>query len=138
MNERATGNARAINYKFPPIPRMRNTCIQKGEVSLDEIISSIKDGILCRGVFGGQTNGEMFTQTCAVTYKIENGKVGQMFQGCAIQGNVFETLKNIDMIGNDYIDPDSAGGCGKGGQMPLPTTHGSPSIRVQNMIISGK
>ncbi|HOR47474.1 MAG TPA: metallopeptidase TldD-related protein, partial [Caldisericia bacterium] len=95
-------------------------------------------GLLCQGVFGGQTNGEMFTFSSMVTYKIQNGKIGQMCQGSVLQGNVFETLRAIDMVGKDFVQPDSAGGCGKGGQMPLPTSHGSPSIRIQKIVVSGK
>lgn len=138
MGERATGNARAINYKFPPIPRMRNTCIETGKSSFDELIGSVKDGLFCKNVFGGQTNGEMFTFTAAETYEIKNGKIGKMYQGSVLQGNVFDTLANIDMVGSDFDQPDSVGGCGKGGQMPLPTSHGSPSIRIKKIVISGK
>lgn len=138
MGEKATGNGRAINYKHPPIPRMRNTCIQPCEVTQDDMVKDIKKGLLCKGVYGGQTNGEMFTFTSMITYKIKDGKIGEMCQGAMLQGNVFETLKNIDAIGNDFVQPDSAGGCGKGGQMPLPTSHGSPSVRISNIVVSGK
>ncbi|MDZ7814476.1 MAG: metallopeptidase TldD-related protein [Planctomycetota bacterium] len=31
MNEEPTGSARAISYKFPPIPRMRNTVSTRKE-----------------------------------------------------------------------------------------------------------
>ncbi len=137
MGERATGSARAINYKHPPIPRMRNTCIQKGDTKLDDMIADIKDGILCMSVFGGQTNGEMFTFKSGYAYRIKDGKKTELLSGPMLQGNVFDTLGNITAIGDDYIDPDSAGGCGKGGQMPLPTTHGSPSITIQDVIVSG-
>ena len=34
-----------------------------------------------------------------------------------LTGNVFNTLKNIDAIGND-LDMNQGGGCGKAGQMP--------------------
>jgi TldD protein len=117
---------------------MRNTCIEKGKSSFDELIGSVKDGLFCKNVFGGQTNGEMFTFTAAETYEIKNGKIGKMCQGSVLQGNVFDTLSNIDMVGTDFDQPDSVGGCGKGGQMPLPTSHGSPSIRIKKIVISGK
>src|SRR5690606_5075509 len=39
MKEKPTGNARAINYRFPPIPRMRNTCIGNGpDGGVDDLI----------------------------------------------------------------------------------------------------
>jgi len=138
MGERPTGSARAINYKFPPIPRMRNTCIQVGNTDPEEMIADVKNGLLCVDVFGGQTNGEMFTFKSGMAWKIENGKKTEMLAGPLLQGNVFSTLKNIDMVGTDYEDPDAAGGCGKGGQMPLPTTHGSPSVRIHDVVVSGK
>jgi len=137
MGERATGSARAINYQHPPIPRMRNTCIQKGDTTPEDMIANIKNGIICEGVFGGQTNGEMFTFKSAYAYMIENGKKTRLMSGPMLQGNVFETLGNISAVGTDYIDPDSAGGCGKGGQGPLPTTHGSPSVRIDDVVVSG-
>ena len=53
--------------------------------------------------------------------------------------HVFETLKNIDMIGNDLrVRGSGAGGCGKGGQFQLPVTLGGPHIRVQNLTVGGK
>ncbi len=42
------------------------------------------------------------------------------------------------MIGNDFHVDDGPGGCGKGGQMPLPTSEGSPHIRIQNVVVGGK
>jgi TldD protein len=37
MGEKPTGNARAINYLFPPIVRMTNTYIEPGETKFDDI-----------------------------------------------------------------------------------------------------
>ena len=39
MNEEPTGNARAINYRHPPIVRMTNTFIEPQSTSFDDIIS---------------------------------------------------------------------------------------------------
>jgi TldD protein len=52
-------------------------------------------------------------------------------------GNVFTTMENIDMIGNDARAIDGAGGCGKNEQSPLPTSNICPHIRIQNVIIGG-
>jgi len=33
---------------------------------------------------------------------------------------------------------NQGGGCGKGGQSPLPVSNGSPHIRIQNCLVGGK
>lgn len=138
MDEKPTGNARAVNYKFPPICRMRTTCIENGESSFEELISGIKLGVYAKKAYGGQTNGEMFTFGAGEGYMIRDGKLAELVKNVNLSGNVFDTLSNISMIGNDFSIVDSGGGCGKGGQMPLPVSHGSPHIKIENVVIGGK
>jgi TldD protein len=54
-----------------------------------------------------------------------------------LSGNVFNTLMNIDAIGDD-LDMNQGGGCGKGGQSPLPVSNGSPHIRIRKCLVGGK
>ena len=138
MNERPTGSARAIDYRFAPICRMRNTCIENGTTPFDDMISDVDLGVYCVAAQGGQTNGEMFTFSSANAYMIRNGKVAEMVRDATLTGNVFTTLKNIDAVGDDQDVHDGPGGCGKGGQFPLQTSHGSPHIRIQNVVIGGE
>ena len=44
--------------------------------------------------------------------------------------------QNIDAIGTD-LDMNQGGGCGKGGQSPLPVSNGSPHIRINNCLVGG-
>jgi TldD protein len=136
MNEQPTGNARAINYRYPPIVRMTNTYIVPGTTSFEDMISDIKEGIYVKNWYGGTTSMEMFTFSAGETYMIRNGKIAEMMRPVVLTGNVFETLMNIDAIGND-LDMNQGGGCGKGGQSPLPVSNGSPHIRIQNCLIGG-
>ena len=39
-----------------------------------------------------------------------------------LSGNLFTTLKNINGIAND-LEINQGGGCGKGGQSPLPVSN---------------
>jgi TldD protein len=137
MNEKPTGNARAVNYRYPPIVRMTNTYIEPGSASFDEIISDIKEGVYAKNIYGGTTSMEMFTFSAGEAYMIRNGKVAETLRPVVLTGNVFETLKNIDAIGND-LDMNQGGGCGKGGQSPLPVSTGSPHIRIQHCLIGGR
>ncbi len=137
MKEKPTGNARAINYRFPPIVRMTNTYIEPRSTSFDDIIADIKEGIYAKNWYGGMTSMEMFTFSAGESYMIRNGKVAEAIRPVVLTGNVFSTLQNIDAIGND-LDMNQGGGCGKAGQMPLPVSNGSPHIRMRKCLVGGK
>jgi TldD protein len=137
MNEKLSGNARSISYRFSPIVRMTNTYIEPRSVSFNDMIADIKEGIYVKNWYGGTTSMEMFTFSAGEAYMIRNGKVAEMLRPVVLTGNVFSTLKNIDAIGND-LDMNQGGGCGKGGQSPLPVSNGSPHIRIQHCLIGGK
>jgi len=80
----------------------------------------------------------VFTFSAARAYLIRDGKLGPMLRDVILSGNVFETMKAIDAIGNDFHLHGGLGGCGKGGQMPLPVSDGGPHIRIRNVIIGGR
>ena len=138
MGEEATGNARALNFTFPPICRMRNTCIEPGDATFADMLKGVKRGIYALNSFGGQTNGEMFTFSAGEAYMIRDGKLAELVRDVNLTGNVFATLANIDMVGNDFTQFETPGGCGKGEQYPLPTSEWAPHIRIQNVVIGGK
>ena len=138
MGETPTGSARCIDYSHPPVCRMRNTCIEAGDATFDDMVADTKLGIYAVMASGGQTNGEMFTFTAANAYMIRDGKLAEMVRDVTLTGNVFKTLKDIDMFGNDLSIHDGPGGCGKAGQFPLPVSDGSPHIRIQNVVIGGE
>jgi TldD protein len=136
MGEPTTGNARAIDYQYPPIVRMTNTYIEPQKATFEEMISGIKEGIYARNWYGGTTSMEMFTFSAAETYAIRNGRVAELLRPVVLTGNVFATLRNIDAIGND-LEMNQGGGCGKGGQSPLPVSNGSPHIRIRSCLVGG-
>lgn len=138
MNEDPTGNGRAISVMRQPLVRMTNTYIDNGRFSRDEIFESMDDGLYCVDVIGGQTNLEMFTFTAPYGYVVKNGRPVKMLRDIVLSGNVFNTLKNISMIGNDREMFGGLGGCGKGGQSPLPVSFGGPHIRIKDVLVGGK
>jgi len=137
MKEKPTGNARAIDYRFPPIVRMTNTYIEPGAASFEDMISDIKEGVYAKNWYGGTTSMEMFTFSAGEAYMIRHGKLTQLLRPVMLTGNVFTTLKNIDAIGND-LEMNQGGGCGKGEQFPLPVANGSPHIRIRHCLVGGK
>ena len=137
MKEKPTGNARAINYRYPPIVRMTNTYIEPGAASFDDIIGDIKEGVYAKNWYGGMTSMEMFTFSAGEACMIRNGKLAETLRPVVLTGNVFTTLNNIDAIGND-LEMNQGGGCGKGVQSPLPVANGSPHIRIRHCLVGGR
>ena len=138
MGAAPTGNARASSYRFEPIVRMRNTYIDQGDVPFEEMLGDIDYGIYACDAFGGQTELEQFTFSAGYAYEIVDGEIGEMLRDVVLTGNIFETLKNIDAVGDDLILRGSSGGCGKGGQSPLPVSTGGPHVRIQQLAVGGE
>ncbi len=136
MGEAATGNARAISYRYPPIVRMSNTYIEPGKASFEDLLADIKEGIYAKNWYGGTTSMEMFTFSAGEAYMIRNGRIAEPIRPVMLTGNVFQTLQNIDGIAND-LDFNQGGGCGKGEQYPLPVSNGSPHIRISRCLVGG-
>lgn len=136
MQEKPTGNARAMRANYPPIVRMTNTAIEPGDTSFADMVKDIDEGVYAVRMLGGQTNGEMFTFAAAEGFMIREGKIAEPVSDVTLSGNVFQTLKDIEAIGNDTLYTN--GGCGKGGQMPLPVSVGGPHLRIKNVVVGGR
>jgi TldD protein len=137
MEETATGNARAINYLFPPIVRMSNTFIEPGSAPFEQMLGDIKEGVYVKDWYGGTTSLEMFTFSAGEAYMIRQGRLAELLRPVVLTGNVFTTLQNIDAIGDD-LEMNQGGGCGKAGQYPLPVSDGSPHIRIRHCVVGGR
>ncbi|HEY9608253.1 TldD/PmbA family protein [Allocoleopsis sp.] len=137
LEESPTGNARCLNYHYPPIVRMTNTWIERGKTPVQDLFKGIKEGVYARNWIGGMTNGEMFTFTAGEAWMIRNGKIAEPVRDVTLSGNVFKTLADIEAIGDDFYW-DESGGCGKGGQSGLPVGCGGPSLRIRDVVVGGE
>jgi len=138
MGEKVTGNARAISYRFAPIVRMSNTYIEPRSFSIEDMLDSVERGLYVCGSRGGMTELESFTFASQYARLLEHGRQTKLVRDATLSGNVFETLKNIEMIGDDLVMFGGLGGCGKGGQSPLPVGLGAPHVLIRNVVIGGK
>lgn len=101
----STGNGYKGGLSLPPSPGLTTTIIEaSGKRKQNEIISSIKEGIIIHSVLGaGQSNtlaGE-FSVGIDLGFKIENGKIKGRIKNCMVAGNIFELLKDIGEISED-------------------------------------
>ncbi|NEQ26060.1 MAG: TldD/PmbA family protein, partial [Microcoleus sp. SIO2G3] len=137
LGETPTGNARCLNYHYPPIVRMTNTWIERGKTPVEDLFKGIKEGVYARNWLGGMTNGEMFTFSAGEAWMIRDGKLAEPVRDVTLSGNVFKTLADIEAIGDDFYW-DESGGCGKAGQGGLPVGCGGPSLRIRDVVVGGE
>ena len=135
----STGNGRRENFRQVPIPRMRATYMEAGNVSEEEIIASVKKGIYASAFTNGQVQigaGD-FTFFVSHGYLIENGKLTQPIKDINIIGNGPKALADITMVGNNYQMDNGTWTCGKDGQS-CPVTCGMPSALVSKLTVGGE
>ncbi len=129
-----TGNARAFEYSDAPIIRMRNTYIEPGKASLEEMIGGVKDGYYMCGLgFGGQADSNAeFMFGVREARRIVDGKIGELVRGATISGNAFDVLMSVDAVGDDFKWDLGAGSCGKGQAAKVDA--GGPHLRCKATI----
>lgn len=135
LGMQSSGNARSV-ISDQPIVRMSNTYLQPGDNSVEELFEDITDGIYLKGSRGGQvdTGKGIFQFNAAEGYLIKDGEISTPVRDVSLSGNILETLKNIDAIGNDF--KLSVGFCGKDGQT-APVGDGGPHTRILNALVGG-
>ncbi|KAF5410420.1 MAG: TldD/PmbA family protein [Euryarchaeota archaeon] len=129
------GNARAQGCAMP-IPRMSNTFIANGDMSFEEILEELKDGVYLKGSRGGQVNtGEgIFQFNSELGYVVRGGEICEIIRDVSLSGQTLEILNGITAVGNDLAF--HSGRCGKGGQT-VPVSDGSPHILVSRAVVGG-
>jgi len=138
FGEPLSGNMRAVDAVFTPIVRMSNISIEPGTSTFDEMVGSIDDGYYLVGAKGGQTAGDQFTFGAQWGFCIRSGRIGPMVRDINMSGELFSTLRNISMIGDD-MEFGERGGCGKGSPMQLnrKSGKGAPHIKIDAVTIGG-
>ncbi|GAB4218743.1 MAG: TldD/PmbA family protein [Synechococcales cyanobacterium] len=128
-----TGNARAWEYADQPLIRMRNTYIEPGDQSLEEIIASTEDGFFLDGARNGQADSTAeFMFGAERAYRIKNGQLGELVRGVTLTGNAFEVLQSVDAVSRDFVWDLGSGHCGKG--QPAKVDAGGPYIRCRAIV----
>ena len=131
-----TGNARRQSYAHLPIPRMTNTYILPGDDDPQEIVRSVKRGLYCAQLGGGQVDPASgdFVFGVAVGWLIENGELTHPVRGANLVGDGPSILARIDAVGTDFDTRE--GVCGKDGQ-GVPAGLGNPTLRIDRITIGG-
>lgn len=132
-----TGSGRKQSYKFAPASRMRNTFIEAGPHSLEEILSTIGNGLYAKSMGGGSVNPGtgQFNFSVQEAYLVENGKITTPVKGATLIGSGADIMTKISMVGKDL--ELMAGMCGSVSGS-IPTTVGQPPIKVDEILVGGR
>lgn len=134
-----TGNGRRESFREIPLPRMRVTYMENGNMEEEDVISSVKRGIYVDNFTNGQVQigaGD-FTFFVKTGYLIEDGKLTQPIKDINIIGNGPKALADISMVANNMKIEQGAGTCGKDGQS-VPVGYGMPTVLVNKLTVGGE
>ncbi len=140
LEQEPTGNARAVSFVFPPIPRMTNTYFMPGTLSKDEAIEQLGTGIYAIQSSGGQVQGDgSFVFKAIRGYWVEKGEIKYPIREVALSGNILNLLSRIEEGTKDLkLSAGYFGGCGKNEQSPLSTGMGGPQLLIDGVTFGGE
>lgn len=135
-----TGNGRAYSPRYPPIARMRNTFFEPGEMTREEALEALGDGVYLVGTKGGAPSSHgTFMFTSKKGYRVEDGEIREPIRSTSISGHILDFLDNVEGVTQDFgMSTTTFGGCGKWGQSFLPIGIGGPHLLVDGALIGGK
>jgi len=135
---KSTGSGRRESFRYPPMPRMRNTYMLPGPHEKDEIIGSVKKGLYAQSFTNGQVmiGAGDFTFYVKSGYLIEDGKLTKPVKDINIIGNGPDVLRKIVMVGKDLKLAEGGWTCGKNGQ-GVPVSQGLPTVKVSSITVGG-
>lgn len=110
-----------------PAPSSSAFVMAPGDISFEEMVSDIREGIIIEHIIGAQQgnilNGD-FSGNVLLGYKVENGKIAGRVKDTMVSGNVFRLLKGLSAIGND--------------QRWVGSSLCTPSLYCQNLAVASK
>jgi TldD protein len=131
-----TGSGRRQNYTFAAASRMRNTYIDCGEHTTEDLFASVDKGIYCKKMGGGSVGATgQFNFSVDEAYLIENGKITKPLKGATLIGEAKEIMNKISLCSQDLeLAP---GFCGSVSGS-IYTTVGQPHIKVDSITVGGR
>jgi len=121
----STGNAVRASYKATPEVGTTNFYLEKGNISRQELLRGIRQGLYVTEVMGlhmaNPISGDFSLGASGLL--IENGELTRPIKGVAIAGNLQDLLMGIDAVADD---------------LTFYVGSGAPTVRIQGLAISGK
>jgi len=98
----STGNAKRESYENPPGIGIFNFYLEKGNMTPEEIIKEVPEGLYVIDIIGGGPNHITGDFSCGVAgVWIKNGELKQPVAKITVAGNLNHILTGIDAVGSD-------------------------------------
>lgn len=122
------GSARAESFLYSPIIRMRNTFLEKGDHTDEELFEGIDFGYYCVDYRGGQAQlNSSFQIGVQEAFEIHNGEIQDPIKDLSISGVAVEALFLIEGVGKTVGYEE--GYCGK--DQTAAVSSGGPLVRIK-------
>ncbi len=132
-----TGSGRRQSYKFAPASRMRNTYIEAGPHTLEEMLATVPKGLYAKVMGGGSVSPGTGDFNFAVeeAYLIKDGRIDKPVRGATLIGTGPDILRKISMVGKNLeLAPGMCGSVSGS----IPVTVGQPSLKVDEILVGGE
>ena len=126
-NTKSTGNGFKSSYATSVAVSPSNFYIEKGNLSFDEILENIGEGLLITDFAGLHSGANAITGDFSLAAKgfyIKDGKKEYPVDQITVAGNFFKLLKDIEEVGDDL-------------KFPLSSV-GSPTVIASGLSVAGK
>lgn len=132
MNVVPTSNGRAESALHSPQVRQSNTFFEPGNLTFEEMLESVKDGIYVCDSFGATADIVLGNFQLDAQYgrKIEKGELGDYATNFALVGNLYSVLGEVDGMSKEIKSYPSY--CGKNGQR-VSVGAISPKVSLKNI-----
>ena len=136
MNLKSNGSSRSEYYLREPIARMANTFVAPGDFEEDELIGSVKDGVLMRSFTEWNIDDKRYNQkyVSREAYFVKDGELAGPAKKCTLEittpgfwGAIDAVSKKVEL---------NAGECGKGDPMQgMAVCTGGPMLRLRSVTL---
>lgn len=133
LKKAPTGNGRRESSQRKAYTRMTNTIFEAGTSTVEEMIASVKNGVMLCEASSGMEDPKNWGIQLMVNYarEIRDGRfTGRIFSPIVLTGYVPDLLKSISMV-SDKVEACGTGYCGKGYKEWVKVSDGGPYIKAR-------
>ena len=136
LGTRSNASSRAVSYDREAIVRMANTFVIPGNMSEEELIEDVRNGVYMVSFMEWNIDDKRFNQRYVgrEAYLIENGELKHPVARPVIETTTLKFWSAVDAVSKDL--KFDAATCGKGDPMQgIPVYTGGPSIRLRDVYV---